>query len=36
MQHHYSTVNGNEQREALAKVIRLFASEPSTNLDGTL
>jgi integrase len=29
MQHHYSTVNGNEQREALAKVIRLFASEPS-------
>jgi hypothetical protein len=27
MQHHYSTVNGNEQREALAKVIRLFANE---------
>jgi hypothetical protein len=26
MQHHYSTVNGNEQREALAKVIQLFAS----------
>jgi hypothetical protein len=23
MQHHYSTVNGAEQREALAKVIRL-------------
>ncbi len=30
MQHHCSTINGNEQREALAKVIRLFASEPST------
>jgi hypothetical protein len=29
MQHHYSTVNGNEQREALAKVIRLFSVEPS-------
>ena len=27
MQHHYSTVNGNEQREALAKVIRLFAND---------
>lgn len=27
MQHHYSTANGNEQREALAKVIRLFANE---------
>jgi hypothetical protein len=26
MQHHYSTVNSNEQREALAKVIRLFAN----------
>ena len=26
MQHHYSTVNGNEQREALAKVIQLFAN----------
>jgi hypothetical protein len=24
MQHHYSTVNSAEQREALAKVIRLF------------
>ncbi len=29
MQDHYSTVNGNEQREALAKVIRLFAIEPT-------
>jgi integrase len=28
MQHHYSTVNGTEQRDALAKVIRLFATEP--------
>ena len=25
MQHHYSTVNGGEQRAALAKVIRIFA-----------
>jgi hypothetical protein len=24
MQHHYSTVNADEQREALASVIRLF------------
>jgi hypothetical protein len=29
MQHHYSTVNAAEQREAVAKVIRLFASEPA-------
>jgi len=28
MQHHYSTVNAAEQREALAKVIRLFALPP--------
>ena len=27
MQHHYSTVNAGEQREALAKVIRLFAPD---------
>ena len=26
MQQHYSTVNAAEQRDALAKVIRLFAS----------
>ena len=24
MQHHYLTVNGGEQRDALAKVVRLF------------
>jgi integrase len=29
MQHHYSTVNGVEQREALAKVISLFDPRPS-------
>ena len=29
MQHHYSTVNPTEQREALAKVIRLFDRPPS-------
>jgi hypothetical protein len=29
MQHHYSTVNAAEQRDALAKVIRLFASPPT-------
>lgn len=28
MQHHYSTVNGGEQRAALAKVIRLFDPKP--------
>ena len=28
MQHHCSTVNAAEQREALAKVIRLFALPP--------
>jgi hypothetical protein len=29
MQHHYSTVNAAEQRDALAKVIRLFAPVPT-------
>ncbi|HVJ89132.1 MAG TPA: hypothetical protein VM580_04960, partial [Labilithrix sp.] len=28
MRHHYSTVNGGEQREALAKVVGLFAAPP--------
>jgi hypothetical protein len=28
MQHHYSTVNGGEQRAALAKVIGLFDPKP--------
>jgi hypothetical protein len=28
MQHHYSTVNGGEQRDALAKVVRLFQPQP--------
>ena len=29
MQHHYSTVNGGEQRAALAKVIQLFDPKPA-------
>lgn len=29
MQHHYSTVNGAEQRAALAKVIRLVDARPA-------
>ena len=29
MQHHYSTVNGTEQRAALAKVIRLVDARPA-------
>src|ERR1700756_5124200 len=29
MQHHYSTVNAAEQRDALAKVIRLLAPLPA-------
>ena len=28
MQHHYSTVNGGEQRDGLAKVVRLFEPQP--------
>ena len=31
MQRHYSTVNGGEQREALAKVIRLFDRTPAVS-----
>jgi hypothetical protein len=30
MQHHYSTVNNDEQRGAIAKVIQLFADRPNT------
>jgi hypothetical protein len=29
MQHHHSSVNAAEQREAVAKVIRLFAPKPA-------
>jgi site-specific recombinase XerD len=32
MQHHYSTVNGAEQRAALAKVIHLFDPRPASGL----
>ena len=31
MQHHYSTVNGGEQRDALAKVISLFEAKPASS-----
>jgi integrase len=34
MQRHYSTVNGAEQRDALAKVIRLFDHRPSGEVGG--
>jgi integrase len=34
MQRHYSTVNPTEQRDALAKVIRLFASPPTRKSAG--
>jgi integrase len=34
MQQHYSTVNRTEQREALAKVIRLFEHSPSPGGEG--
>jgi integrase len=35
MQHHYSTVNGNEQRAALAKVIRLVDARPPRSASST-
>ncbi len=34
MQHHYSTVNGNEQRDGLAKIISIMSRLPAKAPDG--